>query len=193
MLLEDLQKKGLIHCPPWLPNNCVYLVQMGSVAYGVSGDTSDIDVYGYAIPKKEDIFPHLKGEIIGFGKQKENFGQWQEHHIKDTGARKEYDFSVYSIIKYFQLVMENNPNMVNSLFVPQRCILHNTPIGEMVREKRNLFLHKGCFHKFKGYAFSQVSKMKSKKHKHFKELLALDWYPERNDIRTSQRDGQRKP
>ncbi len=28
---------------------------MGSVAYGVSSDTSDMDVYGWAIPPTEDI------------------------------------------------------------------------------------------------------------------------------------------
>jgi predicted nucleotidyltransferase len=174
MLLNKLKKKELIHPPQWLPNNCVYLVQMGSVAYGVSNDNSDIDVYGYCIPPKDMVFPHLAGEILGFGRKKKRFEQWQEHHIEDKESRKEYDFSVYGIVKYFSLVMENNPNMIDSLFVPQRCIIHNTMIGEMVRERRKIFLHKGCFHKFKGYAFSQASKMKSKGHKFMEELTALE-------------------
>jgi len=163
MLLNKLKNKSLIHPPHWLPDNCVYLVQMGSVAYGVSNDSSDMDIYGYCIPPKEMVFPHLSGEIFGFGKQKKRFEQWQEHHINDPESRKEYDFSVYNIVKYFGLVMENNPNMVDSLFVPQRCIVHSTQIGEMVREKRKLFLHKGCFQKFKGYAFQSLHKAKTKK------------------------------
>jgi hypothetical protein len=46
-----------------------YLVHMGSDAYGVSSNSSDIDAYGFCIPPKSYIFPHLSGEIEGFGKQ----------------------------------------------------------------------------------------------------------------------------
>ena len=154
MLLNDLQNKELINPPAWLPDNTQYLVQMGSVAYGVSGDNSDVDVYGFAIPPKHTVFPHLAGEIEGFGNKTERFNVWQQHHVNDKECRKEYDFSVYNIVRFFHLVMENNPNMVDALFVPQRCILHSTSIAETLRENRGMFLHKGCFHKFKGYAYS---------------------------------------
>jgi predicted nucleotidyltransferase len=135
---------------------------MGSVAYAISSDTSDIDVYGFCIPPKQIIFPHLDGEILGFGRQHKRFEQWQQHHINDQEAEKEYDVTIYSIIKYFHLCMENNPNMIDSLFVPRRCVLHTTQIGEYLREHRKLFLHKGSWFKFKGYAYSQVNKMNTK-------------------------------
>lgn len=61
--------------PRWLPDNLIYLTMMGSVAYGVSSDTSDMDVYGLCIPPKEDIFPHLQGIIPGFGRQQQRFEQ----------------------------------------------------------------------------------------------------------------------
>src|SRR5262245_38261259 len=32
----------------------------------------------------------------------------------------------------------------------------------MVRERRKLFLHKGCWHTFKGYAYAQMKKIRSK-------------------------------
>jgi predicted nucleotidyltransferase len=135
-----------------------YETLMGSVAYGVSGDASDSDIYGFCIPQKDMVFPHLRGEILGFGRQKKRFEQWQQHHVIDEEARKEYDFSVYSIVKYFQLAMDNNPNMVDSLFTPDFCVQHITRVGVMVRENRRLFLHKGSWHKFKGYAYSQLHK-----------------------------------
>jgi len=135
---------------------------MGSVAYGVSTDYSDVDVYGFCMPKKELVFPHLAGEIPGFGRQTKRFEQFQQHHVNDKGSQKEYDLSIYSIVKYFQLVMENNPNMVDSLFVPDFCVLHITKIGTMVRENRKLFLHKGSWHKYKGYSFSQMHKARLK-------------------------------
>jgi len=162
MILLTLQKKNLIHPPPWLMSNTHMLTMMGSVAYGASSDTSDVDLYGWCIPPKDMVFPHLSGEILGFGKQKKRFEQYQEHHITDESSSKQYDITVYSIVKYFQLCMDNNPNMIDSLFVPRNCILHMSAIGQMVREKRRLFLHKGAYFKFKGYAYSQLHKMRGK-------------------------------
>jgi len=163
---QKLTERGLISPPQYLPTNVHYEVIMGSVAYGVSSDTSDYDVYGWAIPPKEVVFPHLAGEIQGFGRQHKRFAVFQKHQImmedERGGKGREYDISIYSIIKYFQLMMENNPNMIDSLFVPQECVLHMTQVGGMVREKRTMFLHKGCWHKFKGYAFSQLHKMRTK-------------------------------
>lgn len=161
MILEKLEKKGLICPPKWLSNNTHYLVFTGSVAYGVTAETSDLDVYGFCMPPLQYIYPHTAGYIPGFGSNHPHFDQYQQHHIKDTDTLKEYDFSIYSIIKFFQLCMENNPNMVDCLFVPQRCILHSSHVGELVRSNRKKFLHKGSWHKFKGYAYSQLHKMQS--------------------------------
>lgn len=160
--VADLTRKGFIKPPKFVVSNTLYETIMGSVAYGVSNDTSDMDVYGFCIPPKEDVFPHLRGEIMGFGRQIQRFEQYQEHHIKDPSSQKEYDLTIYSIVKYFQLVMENNPNMIDSIFTPRRCVLHSTKVAEMVRDARKSFLHKGAWHKFKGYAYAQMSKIKNK-------------------------------
>lgn len=179
MLIQKLKQKGLIHPPEWLPDNVHYLTIMGSVAYGVSSDNSDEDIYGFCIPKKDMIFPHLRGEILGFGRQIENFEVWQEHHIQDKETNKEHDFQIYSIVKYFSLCMECNPNMIDSLYTPSRCVLHSTAIGNMVRDNRDLFLHKGAWHRFKGYAYSQMHKMntkdpKSGKRKELRDKFGFD-------------------
>lgn len=160
MLIHDLQEKKLIHPPKWLADNTHYLVQMGSVAYGVSNASSDADLYGFAIPHADMVFPHLAGDIPGFGTQKQRFDQWVQTHVHD--GPKEYDFAVYNIVRFVQLCMENNPNMVDALFVPQRCVLHQTKIAMHVRQHRKLFLHKGSFHKFIGYAYGQFKKIRSK-------------------------------
>lgn len=164
--VQRLSKRGLITPPPFVPGSVQYEVIMGSEAYGVSSGDSDRDVYGFCVPPKSTVFPHTAGEIHGFGRQKKRFEQYQQHHIQDNealgGRGVEYDFSIYNIVKYFSLCMENNPNMIDSLFVPQRCILYTTKIGHMVREERRTFLHKGSWHRFKGYSFSQMKKMKNK-------------------------------
>lgn len=159
--LKRLQDKGLVNPPSWLEQNVQYACIMGSVAYGCSSDTSDMDVYGFTIPPKNLIFPHLSGEIMGFGTAGPRFEQWQEHHVLDKEASQEYDLTIYSIVKFFDLCMDNNPNMLSALNVPQRCVLECTKIGQMMRDERDQFLHKGSYHKFRGYAYSQISKIKN--------------------------------
>lgn len=161
MSLRKVIAAGASVSPPsWLPDGLCYESMMGSVAYGVSSDTSDIDVYGVCLPPKEMVFPHLAGEIFGFGTQIKRFETWQEHHIQAEGS--EWDFLIFSLVKFTQLAMENNPNVLEALFTPARCVLSTSPIGDYLREHRRDFLHKGSWHKFKGFAYSQLSKLKTK-------------------------------
>jgi len=164
--VERLALRKLVSPPKWLPGCIAYETIMGSMAYGVSSDSSDMDVYGFCVPPKDDVFPHLRGEIPGFGRQLQRFEQFQQHHVEDkdalAGKGREYDLTIFSLVKFFQLAMENNPNIVDSLFTPRECVLYCNQIGERVRERRQIFLHKGAWHKFKGYAYSQVHKMEIK-------------------------------
>jgi len=167
-VIKELYDKKLTNLDGyhWMSDNIHYITMMGSVAYGVSSDTSDTDIYSFCIPPKEDLFPHLKNEIVGFGNAKHannRFRNFQQHHINDVDAEKQYDINVYNIVDFFQLVMENNPNMIDSLFTPQFCVLHSTRVGQMVRENRKMFLHLGAWHCFKGYAYAQLKKCGSQK------------------------------
>jgi len=156
----QLIEKQLIHPPKWMQSNVLFEGMTGSVSYGVSNDSSDMDIVGFCMPPKETIFPHLRGEIPGFGTPGERFEQFQAHHIVVPDWKKEIDLTVYGIVKFFQLCMENNPNMVDALYLPRRCVLHSTAIYEMLRDNRQQFLHKGAWHKFRGYSFSQIAKIK---------------------------------
>lgn len=167
-ILEDLQRRQLLKklTPSWLVESVQYLTIIGSVAYGVSDVESDMDIYGFCVPPKRVVFPHIQGWVPGFENQPDAFDQWQEHHIQDNdavgGHGREYDFSVYNIVRYFALVADNNPNMIDSLFTPERCVLWQTPLAVHVRENRHLFLSKKCWHTFKGYAWQQRTKMKNR-------------------------------
>lgn len=167
-----MMEKGLASsAPPFLKTNVHYETIMGSHAYGVA-DTSvkakipDYDVYGFAIPPKEMIFKHKLGWIPGFGPEPPGFDQWQEHHIFDEddlgGVGKEWDLSIFNIVKFFELCRQNNPNMIDALFTPENCVIHCTQIGRMVRDKRKLFLSKEAWKKFRGYAHAQLKKMNDK-------------------------------
>lgn len=178
MVKRLCERQVIRQVPSHVPEGIQYEVIMGSFAYGVSSDTSDMDVYGFSIPNKELVFPHLRGEIEGFGPKGNRFEVWTQHHINDPSAAgghgKDYDFSIYSIVKYFDLVMANNPNMIDSLFVPDRCITHITPIGQMVRDHRKMFLHKRSWHTFKGYAFQQLHKLRNKTPESGKRLELIE-------------------
>lgn len=153
-VVQTLTEKGLIKPPRWLPGNTMYEVIMGSLAYATSNDDSDMDIYGFCIPEVDMIFPHLSGEILDFGTQKERFHQYQSHHIKSDN--KEYDLTIFGIVRFFHLAMKGNPSIVDSCFVPDNCILHITQVGNIMRDNRKLFLTKACWPRLKGYAYSQL-------------------------------------
>lgn len=169
-LLERLEQAGKIRPPGYVTGAAQYLTVMGSEAYGVSSNSSDQDIYGFCIPGKKIVFPHLDGVIYGFDDTSvQKFDQFQQHHINFN--EKEYDVQVFNIIKYFKLCMENNPNMMDSLYTPQRCVIHQSVIGELVRSNRKIFLHKGSYHKFRGYAHAQLHKAKEKVYVHIANIL----------------------
>lgn len=144
----------------WIFENIQYETIMGSTAYGVSTDDSDMDVYAFTIPPKGIVFPHTEGYIAGFGSGPPNFKVFQKHHIMEND--REYDLAIYSIVTYFSLLMENNPNMIDSLFTRDQSVTYSSVIGDMVKDQRKLFLHRGAWHRFKGYAYSQMKKIRNK-------------------------------
>lgn len=158
-IIDRAKAAGVVTMPKWLSSNTAYLTVMGSVAYGASSDSSDVDVYGFCVPPKEDVFPHLAGRVSGFD-WPEQFQQWQ-HHGAVIGAAT-YDFSVFGVVKYAKLCLECNPNMIDSLFTPRRCVLHVTAAGAVLRDGRRSFLHRGAYHKFKGYAYAQMKKLRDR-------------------------------
>ena len=164
--IGKLKRLGLLEGAPDWALEPEYEVIMGSMAYGVSGNSSDIDLYAVCVPQKEALFPHLNGMVPGFAPQPDPPHVWQRHHIKTeegTKQEKEYDVASYSIVSFFRLAAENNPNIIDALFVPPRCIVNQSDIGKNMRENRRLFLHKGAFDKFKGYAYSQMKQIATRK------------------------------
>lgn len=163
-IIQKLDRKGLLNGAPV----CVLTPELeiigGSTSYGVTGNSSDVDVVSVCIPPKEQVFPHLNGRVPGFGPQPSIFQNWQRHHIKTeegTVQEKEYDITSYSITDFFRLAADNNPNIIDALFVPDRCVTHKSDVGTVMRDNRRLFLHKGSYQKFKGYAYSTLKKIKA--------------------------------
>lgn len=162
-ITATLTRQGALAPPDFLIPSVRYETLMGSVAYGVSQDRSDMDIYGFCIPPAPELFPHLKGYIPGFGESATPFEQFQEHHVRVPGDSTVYDVVLYSIVRFVSLCMENNPNMIEALFTPQHCVLHTSPAAERLRQARGSMLHKGLWPKFRGFTMSQLHKMHIKK------------------------------
>lgn len=161
--LQRLENKKLISPPPWLTSNTHYEVIMGSRAYATNHEDSDYDCYGFAIPPKRFLFPWTEGYVIGFDKDIPKFDQFEAKAIIEPDSKKEFSFNIYNIVKYFSLVEENNPNMLDSLFVPEYCVKHCTKIGQEIRDSRKIFLSKLCWTKYRQYAASQLHKVTHEK------------------------------
>lgn len=168
--LKQIWTKEKGNYPKWLPANTHYVTIMGSMAYNChhpygekTQQLSDMDLYGFGVPPKAIVFPHTVGYINGFGTHPENFEQYQKHHIQgDVGY--EYDVNIFSIVKYFHLLLGNNPNMIDSIFTPLNCVIHMTPLGKMVKDNRHLFLSKQVHVKMSKYAYGQLRKLESNAH-----------------------------
>ncbi len=159
MILNEL--KPLLNNPPhFIYDNTQFLALVGSHAFGVNEPDSDYDVYGWVIPTKNIIFPHTDGFVHGFNSPRSTFEQFSQTALFHNS--KEYDITVFNITKFFSLCMKNNPNYLDTLFVPARCILHCTNIGRKVIENRKIFLYKGAWTHYFGFATSQIHKIMNK-------------------------------
>lgn len=160
-LTSKLKDKDLIQPPKWMtPSTVCYETRSGSHAYGVSNPDSDMDVVGFCVPPKEIVFPHTAGNIHGFGRQKKNFKNFDAQHIDHEG--EEYDLTMFNIVEYFNQCMDNNPNWLETLFTSPKAKITENKVASIVMDRRHLFLHKGSFHRFTGFAKSQIYKMKNK-------------------------------
>lgn len=139
--------------------NPSYVTLMGSRAYGTEREDSDCDFYGFIVPPIEIVFPHTKGVMNGFGLRHTPFEQYEAQH-KQHPVYGEVDVTIYNIVKYCQLVMGGNPNMVDSIFTPDNCVVELDGVGKHLRNNRKLFLSEIMFHRFRGMAFQHASRLK---------------------------------
>lgn len=188
-VLDKLYKLNKLHnIPEWKITNTVYEVVNGSVAYGANlSDKSDYDIYAVYIPLKNQLFPHVAGLLYGYDKYPE-LQTVQQHGIKVDN--EEFDITLYPITTYFRLCAENNPNMLDSLFIPFDCVRKATQhIGMRIRENNNLFLSKQCYRKYVGYAYSQLGKIKVISASSDNKSL-LDYYKNRQSVTSSRSELQ---
>ena len=85
------------------------------------------------------------------------------------------DCKYYELKKFIRLCLQNNPNIVEFLFIPKDKILLQTEEMDFILNNKHLFISKAIFDKFMGYAISQKKKMIIKPDNYKELLLAKEW------------------
>lgn len=124
-----------------LEDNLVYKVLCGSHAYGTAMPESDVDVAGVFIQPIEYFFGLQAFDILN--------------------ERAEQDAAYYSLRKYCNLAVANNPNVLELLFVDDSDVLLLHGVFRKFREKRHLFLSRRCQKTFVGYAKAQLHRIRN--------------------------------
>lgn len=116
-------------------NLLLFEVISGSKSFGLNTPTSDTDIKGvYYLPKEQfyglNYIPQISNETN--------------------------DEVYYEIGRFVELLLKNNPNILEILATPDDCILYKHPLMEKLQLKD--FLSKLCKDTFAGYAMTQIKK-----------------------------------
>jgi len=142
-------------------------LEVGSRLYGTDTPESDIDLSGIFVAPKE-FYLGLKNvaEVDMSIVSKKDNGRNDQDAI---------DRKFYELRKFIKLASENNPNIIEQLFVNKDNVVFANLLGWKLLQNQEIFPHKGCYNKFIGYAISQKKKMviKSDNMIHIVEAIEL--------------------
>ncbi len=124
-----------------LGDNIILLGLGGSHAYGTNIESSDVDVRGVALNRKQEILTY------------ENFEQF---------VNEDTDTTVYSFNKIIALLSNCNPNTIEILGLKPEHYLYLSSIGKELLDNKKLFLSKRAVYSFGGYANQQLRRLSNK-------------------------------
>jgi predicted nucleotidyltransferase len=125
----------------WLEKNIIFECISGSQAYGLNTPDSDVDYRGCVIPPIDYLL-----------------GLYEFNQAEEKSPR---DRTIYNIVKFVKLAIENNPNILELLFIPEDCIIKTSSYWIDLVWIREQFLSKKCKHTYSGYAYSQIKRVKT--------------------------------
>lgn len=117
---------------------------VGSQLYGTNVEESDIDYKGVCILDRER-------EYFSFTPRFEQFHS------------NEIDREIYDFRKFLGMLAQNNPNIMDLVFSPEKYWVQTSPTWEMLIKHKDKFISQKCKHTFLGYATSQLKRIKSHK------------------------------
>lgn len=133
----------------------LYKVRVGSHAYGMNIATSDEDFAGIFVQSIDHFFG-----LKAFDEQVE--------HSQET------DTSLYSLRKYANLAVANNPNVMELMFVHDDDVIFMDDVMQELRRVRHAFLSQKCAKTYVGYASAQLHRIRSHQKWIAQELGAME-------------------
>jgi predicted nucleotidyltransferase len=149
----------------------IFLAVTGSHAYGMARPESDVDIRGAAITPRDvrDSFTKNFAQFLA-AKQIGPWGPVSVQALEEMASHPtagpgyklhgEIDLCIFALTKLVKLAANNNPNVLELLFLDERDIIHTSPAWETLRENADSFLSKKCKHTYTGYAMSQLKRIK---------------------------------
>lgn len=113
----------------------------GSIAYGTNLPTSDVDIRG--IFCADEIYQQSPWLSCG-----------------ELTISSEEDTKYYELVKFLCLMVNQNPNIIETLWVDSVDVIQSSPAYEFLRQNRELLLSSKCAFTFSGYAHSQLNRIK---------------------------------
>lgn len=122
-------------------DNLIVKHYAGSISYGTNLPTSDVDYRGIFCGDPVNVrTPFYK--------------------IGESTDKSEEDTKFYELSKFMSLVLDCNPNVVETLWVDDRHIVYQHPAYQILRNHRHSFLSKRIAFTTSGYALSQLKRIK---------------------------------
>lgn len=140
-------------------HNTILEVRTGSRLYGTDTPTSDEDFIGVFLPAK----PY----ILGFKTIKQKDLSVVSKLSNGKNAPDAIDKGHYEFRHFAKLAIDNNPNILETLFANGDDIVYSNKYGKAFLGMKKLFPWKGLYATFSGYANGQKHKMIIRGDKYF--------------------------
>lgn len=141
---KKLREIKMIDLNELIDKNLIVKHVSGSQAYGTNTPESDLDIRGLFLADPINI--------------RTPFFTIREHTIET-----EVDTKLYELTHFMKLCLDNNPNIIETLWIEESDILFKDSFGvyDYIRSNRQHFLSTKVAHTYSGYAYAQISRHKS--------------------------------
>lgn len=135
----------------------LFKIKSGSHLYGLNTPTSDLDYVGVYV---EDSFEDFIDPFNTKDEMDMSIKSKKENGKNDKDA---VDEKYFHIKKFIKLCADNNPNILEMLFVPEDCIEYVDPdFKSLILDHPEMFVNVKLIDRFIGYAKSQEQKSYTK-------------------------------
>ncbi len=134
---EDMESVKPADIDQTLYERVIYRCIIGSVAYGLAGEGSDIDRRGFYLPPAD-----LHWSLFDLPEQLEN---------------RETEECYWEIRKFVTMALKANPNVLECLYTP--LVELSTPLADELISGRSAFLSKLIYQTYNGYVMSQFKRL----------------------------------